>query len=63
MVIGKQKLSPYATLVIGILSLSMTSIFVRWADAPGTVTAAYRMIFSAIVLTPFVLKKGIQKPE
>ena len=39
MAIGKLKLSPYATLVIGILSLSMTSIFVRWADAPGTVTA------------------------
>ena len=63
MAIGKLKFSPYATLVIGILSLSMTSIFVRWADAPGTVTAAYRMIFSALVLTPFVLKKGIRKPE
>lgn len=56
-------LSPYATLVIGILGLSMTSIFVRWAQAPGTVTAAYRMIFSALALTPFVLKSGFKKIE
>lgn len=55
--------SPYITLVIGILGLSLTGIFVRWAQAPGTVTAAYRMAFSVIVLTPFVLRKGIKKPD
>ncbi len=54
----KTSLLPYITLVIGILCLSMTSIFVRWADAPGTITAAYRMIFAVLVLTPFVFKKG-----
>jgi drug/metabolite transporter (DMT)-like permease len=59
----KLTLSPYATLAFGILGLSMTSIFVRWADAPGTVTAAYRMAFSALALTPFVLKKGIHPIE
>jgi len=59
----KSTLSPYITLVIGILALSMTSIFVRWAKAPGTVTAAYRMIISALVLTPFAFKKGFYKPE
>mgnify|MGYP000884167931 FL=1 len=56
-------LSPYITLAFGILGLSMTGIFVRWAQAPGTVTAAYRMAFSALVLTPFVLRRGIEKPE
>jgi drug/metabolite transporter (DMT)-like permease len=35
----------------------MTGIFVRWAKAPGTVTAAYRMSISALVLLPFFLKK------
>lgn len=47
---------PYIALIIGICALSMTGIFVRWADAPGTVTAAYRMAISAITLTPFFLK-------
>lgn len=55
--------SPYLALIIGILALSMTSIFVRWADAPGTVTAAYRMAISTLVLTPFVLRHGITKPQ
>ena len=53
-------ISPYVTLAFGIFGLSMTSIFVRWADAPGTVTAAYRMAFSALVLTPFVARKGLK---
>ncbi|MCX6055067.1 MAG: DMT family transporter [Chloroflexi bacterium] len=47
---------PYLALVSGILALSMTSLFVRWAQAPGTVTAAYRMSISVLVLTPFVLR-------
>ena len=38
-------------------ALSMTGIFVRWADAPGTVTAAYRMGIAAIVLTPLALRE------
>jgi drug/metabolite transporter (DMT)-like permease len=36
---------------------------VRWADAPGTVTAAYRMAISTLVLTPFVLRQGFVKPK
>jgi drug/metabolite transporter (DMT)-like permease len=63
MIFKKFILSPYATLAVGILGLSMTTFFVRWAHAPATVTAAYRMTFSAIVLTPFALSKGIQKAE
>jgi drug/metabolite transporter (DMT)-like permease len=51
---------PYLALVAGILALSMTSIFVRWADAPGTITAAYRMAISTLVLTPFALKQGVK---
>ena len=56
-------ISPYIALVTGILGLSLTGIFVRWAQAPGTVTAAYRMAFSVLVLTPFVFRKGFKKIE
>jgi drug/metabolite transporter (DMT)-like permease len=58
--------TPYFALAAGILALSMTSIFVRWAQAPGTVTAAYRMAISTLVLTPFVLttkNKTVGKPK
>jgi len=53
---------PYLALVTGICALSMTGIFVRWAQAPGTVTAAYRMSISALVFLPFFLKKEAARP-
>ncbi len=37
--------------------LSMTGILVRWADAPGTITAAYRLGIAALVLTPLALRE------
>ena len=37
--------------------LSMTAILVRWADAPGTITAAFRLGIAALVLTPLALKE------
>lgn len=53
---------PYLALFTGICALSMTGIFVRWAQAPGTVTAAYRMGISALVFLPFFLKKEVSRP-
>ena len=41
----------YAALGVGVLALSMTSIFVRWSSAPGPVTAFYRMAVAALLLT------------
>lgn len=45
----------YLAFGIGILALGFSAIFVRAADAPGTVTAFYRMaIGSALVVLPFL---------
>ncbi len=49
-----RKYSPYFALGSGILALSLSSLFIRWANAPGTVTSFFRMTLAAIVLTPFV---------
>lgn len=43
----------YLALVGGILALSFSSLFVRWADAAGTVTSFYRMTLAMLVLLPF----------
>lgn len=48
---------PYFALLAGILALSMSAIFVRWADAPGPVTGLYRVFFATIALTPFFLMR------
>lgn len=47
----------YLALGIGVLALSFSAMFVRWADAPGPVTAFYRMFFSIPLLAPFVLRQ------
>jgi drug/metabolite transporter (DMT)-like permease len=54
---SSRRFPPYLALAIGLAALSMTGIFVRWANAPGTVTAAYRMAIAALVLTPLALRE------
>lgn len=48
---------PYVALGIGVLSLSLSAMFVRWADAPGPITGFYRLFFSALILTPFFIQR------
>lgn len=47
----------YIALLVGIFALSLSSIFIRWANAPGPVTSFYRMALAAVILTPFALRK------
>jgi drug/metabolite transporter (DMT)-like permease len=44
---------PYIALAIGVAALSLSAMFVRWAAAPGPVTAFYRMFLSTFLLFPF----------
>lgn len=44
-------------LALGVIGVSMGSLFVRLADSPALATAAYRMTFSFLVLLPFALLK------
>jgi len=43
----------YIALGIGVLALSFSAMFVRWAGVPGPVTAFYRMFLSIFLLFPF----------
>lgn len=47
----------YLALAIGVLALSFSAMFVRWADAPGPVTAFYRLFFSIFLLFPIFLPR------
>jgi len=46
-------LAAYLALGTGIFALSFSAMFVRWANAPGPVTAFYRLFFSVFLLLPF----------
>jgi drug/metabolite transporter (DMT)-like permease len=56
-----KNLFAYLALGVGVLALSFSAMFVRWADAPGPVTAFYRMFFSIFMLAPFVLVRASRK--
>ncbi len=52
------KILPYLALTCGILALSFSSLFVRWAvGAPGAVASFYRMLIGAIIFLPFFLRQ------
>jgi drug/metabolite transporter (DMT)-like permease len=55
-------LSAYLALGVGVLALSFSAMFVRWANAPGPVTALYRMFFSIFLVLPFFIQRTNANP-
>ena len=54
---------PLIMIVIGILGISLSSIFVKFSAAPSTVTAAWRLLWTVVFLTPVVLGSGPVRRE
>src|SRR5215207_446226 len=52
----------YIALGVGVLALSFSAMFVRWANAPGPITAFYRLFFSIFLLFPFFLARARHNP-
>ncbi len=57
---SQNRFLPYIALTIGIVALSLSAMFVRWADAPGPMTGFYRLLISTLLLTPFFLNQQKQ---
>jgi drug/metabolite transporter (DMT)-like permease len=53
----------YLALGAGVLALSFSAMFVRWANAPGPITAFYRLFFSIFLLFPFFISRARQNPS
>lgn len=54
---NNKTLLAYLALGMGIFALSFSAMFVRWANAPGPVTAFYRLFFSIFLLLPFFIPR------
>ena len=54
---------PMIMIVIGVLGISMSSIFVKYSSAPSAVTAAFRLLWTVLFLTPVVLGKPAIRKE
>lgn len=48
---------PFLMIVIGVIGISLSSIFVRYSPAPSSVTAAWRLLWTVLLLSPVVLGK------
>lgn len=53
----KLKINPYIPIIIGVISVSLSAIFVRLAEAESGVIAFYRMLFSVLIMSPLFFMK------
>lgn len=54
---------PILMIVIGVLGISMSSIFVRYSAAPSVITATYRLLWTVLMLLPPVFGKKVVRKE
>ena len=52
---------PMGMILIGILGISLSSIFVKYSQAPSAVTAAWRLLWTVALTTPAVLRKETRR--
>lgn len=55
--------NPMLVLVIGILGVSCSAILIRYSSAPSAVTAAWRLLWTVILMTPVTLGVGRNRQE
>jgi drug/metabolite transporter (DMT)-like permease len=54
---------PIIMIVVGVLGISLSSIFVKYSSAPSAVTAAFRLIWTVLFLIPVILGKSTVRNE
>ncbi len=52
-----EKMMPYVAIAIGVISVSLSAIFVKLSSAESAVIAFYRMLFSVLIMSPVFLLK------
>ena len=54
---------PMLMILVGVIGISLSAIFVRFSQAPSAVTAAYRLLWTVLLLTPVTLGKKQNRQE
>ena len=55
--------NPMIMIVIGIIGISLSSIFVKYSSAPSAVTAAFRLLWTVLLMSPVTLGKHETRDE
>lgn len=48
-------------LIVGVISIGLSSIFIKWSSAPAPVLGMYRLFFTVILITPMLRKHSAKK--
>lgn len=54
---------PMIMIVIGVIGISLSSIFVKYSAAPSAVTAAFRLLWTVLLMTPVVMGRRENRKE
>ena len=54
---------PMIMIVVGVIGIALSSIFVKYSGAPSAVTAAYRLLWTVLLLTPAALGRKANRQE
>ncbi|PYF03699.1 DMT family transporter [Ureibacillus chungkukjangi] len=57
----KPKIHPFIPIIIGVISISLSAIFVKLAQADSGVIAFYRLLFSVLIMSPLFFYKHTQE--
>ena len=52
---------PMIMIVVGVLGISVSAIFVKFSQAPSAVTAAWRLLWTVLLMTPAVLRRQVRR--
>lgn len=55
--------NPMIMIVIGVIGISLSAIFVKYSAAPSAVTAAFRLLWTVLLMTPVVMGKSSVRAE
>jgi len=58
-----QEKHPMIMIVVGVIGISLSAIFVKYSTAPSAVTAAFRLLWTVVLMTPVVLGKKEVREE
>lgn len=54
---------PMIMIIIGVIGISLSAIFVKYSTAPSSVTAAFRLLWTVLLMTPVVIGKREVREE
>lgn len=54
---------PIIMIIVGVMGISLSSIFVKYSTAPSAVTAAYRLIWTILLMSPVTFGKSEIRQE